>query len=179
MTPSEATTEVPSTATAASAVGAAGTKGAKEESQGVERFLTYAWIGIVAVLLIGAFYWLGVFTPYKWAQEKTCSGFLAFSCSHKVTEQYTIITLTNRIGATLELNSASCDFPGCKCTAQGAVAPRTNITVSCTHARPAAPGQPFPRGTIYVTYTNAIDGMQYTDKGEITGKVEVELLPGQ
>lgn len=167
MTPSEAVVRTPSTATTGG------------ESQGVEKFLTYAWIGMIAILLLGAFYWLGVFTPAKWAKEKTCSGFLAFHCpEHKVTEKWTTIKLTNRIGATLELNSASCDFLKCKCAAQGRLATRENATISCTHERPALTGEPYPRGTIYVTYTNTVDGLQYTDKGEITGTVELEQQLG-
>lgn len=148
----------------------------------VEKLLTYAWIGILAVILIGAFYWLGVFTPYKWAQEKTCGGFLAFTCTHKVTERWTTVTLVNRIGAALELVSASCSFPACTCSAYGKLAPASTspqektATITCRHSRPAPPGQAFPRMTVYVTYTNLVDNLHYTDKGTLTGIVELEEL---
>ncbi|HLD75734.1 MAG TPA: hypothetical protein VI874_01835 [Candidatus Norongarragalinales archaeon] len=145
----------------------------KKGQSGLEYLVTYGWAILAIVIIAGVLWYFGIFNPARFAGEKQCSGFSAFTCQDfRVAPDGTLtIVLNNRVGGGI----TSVDIAG-----TGACTPTTvaaNANTTCTSAAAFIPagtsGNNFDQTAVSLTYTDARSGIAHTDGGGfVRGKYE-------
>ena len=138
----------------------------------LEYLVTYGWAILAIVIIAGVLWYLGVFNPAKFAGEKQCGGFTAFTCQDFTVSPGGTLTmvLNNKVGGSV----TGVDIDGAGTCVPTAVAANANTT--CTSAAAyiiaGTTGTSFNEKTVNVTYTDSRSAIAHTDQGFVRGKYE-------
>ncbi len=138
----------------------------KRGQSALEYLMTYGWAILAVVIIAGALWYLGVFDPSRFAGEKQCGGFSAFTCQdQKMTTAGALsLVLNNKIGGTITMTTAGC--------APTSVSANSNTTCTLSGFPTGAAGNSFSRVTVSLNYTDSRSGLTHTDSGFVAGKYE-------
>ncbi|MDP3742599.1 MAG: hypothetical protein Q8R15_04755 [Candidatus Micrarchaeota archaeon] len=138
----------------------------KRGQSALEYLMTYGWAILAVVIIAGALWYLGIFDPSRFAGEKQCGGFSAFTCQDQRmnTTGTLALVLNNKLGGAMTVTTAGCT--------PTSVSANANTTCTLSGYPSGTTGNSFSRVTVSVNYTDARSGLTHTDSGFVAGKYE-------
>lgn len=138
----------------------------KRGQSALEYLMTYGWAILAVVIIAGALWYLGIFDPSRFAGEKQCGGFSAFTCQdQRMNATGTLaLVLNNKLGGAMTITTAGCT--------PTSVAANANTTCTISGFPSGTAGNSFSRVTVSVNYTDTRSGLTHTDSGFVAGKYE-------
>ena len=140
----------------------------KRSQAALEFLMTYGWAILVVLVAVGALASFGVLSPDKFLPAK-CALQAGIACiDHKATATSLIVVLQNSLGFDITVDAVKAD----QCTALGSQGTLANgvktaqIPLVCVN-----PGTKY-NGVLNVTYTVIDTGVQHTNKGQVTTRLE-------
>ena len=139
----------------------------KKSQAALEFIMTYGWAILVVLVAIGALAYFGVLSPDKFLPAK-CTLQSGLACTdHKANATGLTVRVTNSLGYDLTIDSVKAQ----QCTALGSQGSLTNggsgiFYLTCVNA-----GSKY-NGQVNVTFTNSDTGVQHTNQGQITTRIE-------
>ena len=141
----------------------------KKSQAALEFIMTYGWAILVVLVAVGALASFGVLSPDKFLPSK-CVLQSGIACiDHKATSTSLDVRITNSGGYDITINEIKAQ----QCTAQ------TGLTTSLPNGQSTTlplvcvnTGSTKYNGQFNITFTNVETGIQHTNVGQITSRVE-------
>ena len=140
----------------------------RKSQAALEFLMTYGWAILVVLVAVGALAYFGVLDPGKFLPPK-CIFQGGITClDHKATAASLQVVLQNSLGSDITIDGIKAD----QCTALGSQGTLANgaklgpVTLTCTNS-----GSKY-NGVLNITYTTPETGIQHTNKGQVTTRIE-------